>query len=133
MPELLPPVAAPIVSPLRVIPEPARAVLAAMEPADIVITICVDEGVETDNVVPAKDAVTLDEAKNEVGYTKVMVAPVPPAERPPPAEGVNLRYAVQPVLPASRSLGFIEKLTPVTLSPMLPALKAVDGKVSKEV
>ena len=56
-----------------------------------------DEGVETDNVVLARDAVTLDTAKNEVGYIKVMV---PAAERPPPAEGVNLRYAVQPDLPA---------------------------------
>ena len=68
MPELLPPVAtARMVSPLRVIPEPVKAVLAAMDPADRVITILVDPGVPTDNVVPTYDAVTLDEAKNEAG------------------------------------------------------------------
>ena len=133
MPELLPAVAPPMVSPLIVIPEPARAVLAAIEPEDRVMTILVDDGVATDNVVPARDAVTFDEAKNEAGYIKVMVAPVPPAERPPPADGVNLRYAVHPVLPASRSVGFIVTLTPVTLSPMSPAPKAVDGPVSKGV
>ena len=64
---LLPVVAAPMVSPLTVMPEPAKAVLAAMDPADIVITILVDPGVPTDNVVPTYDAVTLDEAKNEAG------------------------------------------------------------------
>ena len=62
-----------------------------------------------------------------------MVAPVPPADRAPPAEGVNLRYAVHPDFPASRSAGSMVKLTPVTLSPMLPALKATDGPVSKDV
>ena len=49
-----------------------------------------------------------------------MVAPVPPADRAPPAEGVNLRYAVHPVFPASRSAGSMVKLTPVTLSPIAP-------------
>ena len=67
MPVLLPVVAAPMVSPLRVIPAPVKAVLAAMDPADRVITILVDPGVPTDNVVPTYDAVTLDDAKNEAG------------------------------------------------------------------
>ena len=61
------------------------------------------------------------------------MAPVPPADRAPPAEGVNLRYAVHPVFPAIRSAGAMVKLTPVTLSPMLPALKATEGPVSKGV
>jgi hypothetical protein len=56
-----------MVSPLRVIPAPVKAVLAAMDPADRVITILVDPGVPTDNVVPTYDAVTLDDAKNEAG------------------------------------------------------------------
>ena len=65
---MLPPVvAAPMVSPLTVIPEPVKAVLAAMYPADIVITIWVDPGAATDSVVPTYDAVTFDEAKNAAG------------------------------------------------------------------
>ena len=64
---LLPVVAAPMVSPLRVIPAPVKAALAAMDPADIVITNWVGPGAATDNVVPTYDAVTLDEAKNEAG------------------------------------------------------------------
>ena len=67
MPVLLPVVAAPMVSPLRVIPAPVKAVLAAMDPADRVITILVDPGAATDSVVPTYDAVTLDESKNEAG------------------------------------------------------------------
>jgi hypothetical protein len=68
MPELLPPVAtARMVSPLRVIPKPVKAVLAAMNPADRVITILVNPGAATDSVVPTYDAVTLDESKNEAG------------------------------------------------------------------
>ena len=89
-----------------------------------------DEGVETDNVVLARDAVTLDTAKNEVGYIKVMV---PEAERPPPAEGVNLRYAVQPDLPASRSEEFMVKLKSITLSPMWPDAMSVGLSLASAV
>ena len=64
---LLPVVSAPMVSPPTVIPEPAKAVLAAMDPADIVITNWVDPGAATDNVVPTYDAVTLEEEKNAAG------------------------------------------------------------------
>ncbi len=65
---MLPPViAAPMVNPLTVIPEPVEAVLAAMDPADIVITIWVDPGAATDSVVPTYDAVTLEEEKNAAG------------------------------------------------------------------
>ena len=63
----MPVVAAPMVSPLTVIPEPAKAVLATMDPADIVITNWVDPGAATDNVVPTYDAVTFEEAKNATG------------------------------------------------------------------
>jgi hypothetical protein len=65
---MLPPfVTAPIVSPMRVIPEPVKAVLAAMDPADRVITIWVEPGAATDSVVPTYDAVTFEEAKNAAG------------------------------------------------------------------
>ena len=68
MPVLLPPVTAPIVNPLMVIPAPASAALAAMVPVARVITISVDPGVATVKVVPLYAAVTpLADAKNEAG------------------------------------------------------------------
>ena len=62
-----------------------------------------------------------------------MVAPVPPADRAPPAEGVNLRYAVHPVLPASRSAGSMVKLGDSTTFPILFAENVVEGPESQLV
>ena len=45
----------------------------------------------------------------------------------PPAEVVNMRFAVQPDLPESRSAPLMVKTTLVTLSPILPELTPSDG------
>jgi hypothetical protein len=116
----------PIVNPLMVIPAPASAALAAMVPAATVITTSLNPGVATVKVVPLYVAVTpLADAKNEAGYIKVMVAPAASA---PPAEVVNMRFAVQFDLPASRSPPLTLNTTLVTLSPMLPELTPSEAR-----
>jgi hypothetical protein len=102
-----------------------------MVPEMTVITKDVDPGDDAASVVPVYDAVTVDAAKNELGYIKVIV--LAPADRAPPALGVNFKYAVQPVLPATRLAASMVKLTAVTWLPMLPAFTLSDTLLSKFV
>ena len=124
MPDKLPAVAAPIV---RLVNVTVTAVLAAIVPVAMVMTIRVLVGVATVPVAPppliATPGVPVLEKKPE-GYVSVMLLPVASA---PPAVVVNKNVAAADVLPATRSDAAIVNEVKVARPPITPELTPEDA------